>query len=133
MTQVGRDRQLRAVGVESKANGIHRVMRDGERVNLDVTHGEVLTRPDLLHTPKALAQGIRERALQRFHGRRGHIQRCLPQAQHLRQPNAMIVVFVRDQDTVEVVYFFLDCRESGQGFAFAESGVNQEAGTLGLE
>lgn len=45
----------------------------------------------------------------------------------------MIVVFVSDQNAVEPVNAFLDSRKAGQGFAFAKSGVNKEAGTLRLE
>jgi hypothetical protein len=45
----------------------------------------------------------------------------------------MIGVFVSDQNAVEPVNASLDCRQPRQGFAFAKSGVNKEAGTLRLE
>ena len=45
----------------------------------------------------------------------------------------MIAMFVGDQDSVEVVNFFLDGRQPRQCFAFAEPGVDQEAGVLCLE
>ncbi len=45
----------------------------------------------------------------------------------------MVVVFVSDQDAVEPVNALLDSRQAGQGFAFAKSGINKEAGALRLE
>jgi hypothetical protein len=45
----------------------------------------------------------------------------------------MIAVFVSDQDTVEVLDVFFDGCEPRQGLAFAESGINEEAGMLCLE
>ena len=45
----------------------------------------------------------------------------------------MIVVFVSNENAVEAVYFFFDGRHARQSFAFAKSGINQEAGVLGLE
>ena len=45
----------------------------------------------------------------------------------------MICVFVGDQNAVEVVNGFFDGRKPRQRLAFAEPGVNEEAGTLRLE
>jgi hypothetical protein len=40
---------------------------------------------------------------------------------------------VGNQDAVDVVNGFFDSREACQRFALAKSGVNEEAGPLGLE
>jgi hypothetical protein len=40
---------------------------------------------------------------------------------------------VGNENAVEALNAFFDGRQARQGFAFAESGVNQEAGALGLE
>ena len=45
----------------------------------------------------------------------------------------MIGMLVRDQDAVEMLHCFFDGSEAGQCFAFAESGVHKESGTLGLQ
>ncbi len=45
----------------------------------------------------------------------------------------MIVMFVSDQDAVEMVDIRSDGSEAGEGFAFAEAGVDEEAGALRLE
>ena len=45
----------------------------------------------------------------------------------------MIVMFVGNQDAVEVFNVLLDRRQPRQRFAFAKSGVNKEAGALRLE
>jgi hypothetical protein len=45
----------------------------------------------------------------------------------------MIAVFVGNQNAVEVLDVFFDGRKARQRFAFAEAGVNQEAGMLCLE
>jgi hypothetical protein len=45
----------------------------------------------------------------------------------------MIVVFVGNENAVEALNAFFDGRQARESFALAESGINQEAGTLGLE
>src|SRR6267143_5711582 len=60
MTQVRRYCELRAVGAEGKTNGIHRVVGDLERMDLDVTYREVLAGLDLLDTPEPFAEGVWE-------------------------------------------------------------------------
>ena len=45
----------------------------------------------------------------------------------------MIGVFVGDENSVEMFDGFLDGGEAGESFAFAESGVDEEAGALRLQ
>jgi hypothetical protein len=45
----------------------------------------------------------------------------------------VVSVFVGDEDAVDVLDGSFDGCEAGQCFALAESGVNEEAGPLGLE
>jgi hypothetical protein len=45
----------------------------------------------------------------------------------------MIVMFVGDENAVDAVNALFDSGQAGQGFALAQSGVNKEAGALGLE
>ena len=45
----------------------------------------------------------------------------------------MIIVFVSNENAVEAIYFLFDDCQTRQSFAFTESGINQEAGPLGLE
>jgi hypothetical protein len=45
----------------------------------------------------------------------------------------MIGVFVGDEDAVDVLDGSFDGRETGKCFALAKTGVNEEAGPLGLE
>src|SRR4029077_9581137 len=78
-------------------------------------------------------QALRQRTMESVHGLFGDVERRLPQAEHLRQAVAVIVMFVGDQDGVEVLDVDFESREAGEGFAFAESGVNEESGALRLE
>jgi hypothetical protein len=108
-------------------------MWDRKRVNLNITHAKPLPRMNGLDASQPLAQPVWQSAMQRVHGRLSHIKRRLPHPQHLRQTVAVIAMFVGNQDPVEVLDVFLNRRKSRQRFAFAQSSVNQEAGTLGLE
>jgi len=100
---------------------------ESQSVHFDIADAKSLPRLDFFDTAQPLAQCFRQRALQRVHGRLGHVQRRLPQAQHLRQAVAMIVVFVSDENAVDAVNALLDSGQAGQGFALAQSGVNEEA------
>jgi hypothetical protein len=102
-------------------------------MHFNIANGKTLASVNGLDTAQALAQRVRERAVERVHGRLGDVQRRFPQAQHLRQSAAMIVVFVGNENAVEALNAFFDGRQARESFALAESGINQEAGTLGLE
>ena len=45
----------------------------------------------------------------------------------------MIGMLVGDENGVETIDFAADGGETGEGFAFAEAGVNEDAGGLGFE
>ena len=45
----------------------------------------------------------------------------------------MVGVLVGDQNGVETVDFAFNGGETGEGFAFAEAGVNEDAGAFGFE
>jgi hypothetical protein len=45
----------------------------------------------------------------------------------------MVGVFVGDEDAVDALEASFDRRETGQRFAFAQSGVHEESGALRLE
>jgi len=45
----------------------------------------------------------------------------------------MVGVLVRDEDAVEVIDALFNGGKASESFAFAESGVNEEAGALRLE
>ena len=82
---------------------------------------------------KALAKTVGQGAVQRVHRLLGNIQRRFPHPQHLRKAVAVIAVFVRDENTVEVLDVLFDGCQARQRLAFAEAGVNEEAGMLCLE
>ena len=88
--------QLHTIGAKRKSDGVRRIMRNGKSMHFNIADAKSLPGLDLFHSAQPLAQCFRQRALQRVHGRPGHIQRRLPQAQHLRQAVAMIVMFVSD-------------------------------------
>jgi hypothetical protein len=102
-------------------------------MNLNVANAKPLPCMNGLNAAQALAQPVRQSAMQRVHGRFGNIQRRLPHPQHLRQAIAMIAMFVGNQDPVEVLDVFFDSRQPRQRFAFAKSSVNQKVGVLCLE
>jgi hypothetical protein len=133
VAEVGDQAELRAVGAEGEANGVGGIVRYGEGVNLDIADGEALAGLDGFDTVEALVQLVRQDAAERFEGRRSDEQRRLPQSQELGQAVAVVGVLVGDEDAVEAIERSFDGGEAGEGFALAESGVDKEASTPGLE
>ena len=88
---------------------------------------------DRFDAAEPLAKSIGKNTLHGIHSWLGHVERGLPQPEHLRQPAAMVGVLVRDEDAVEVINGLFNGGEAGESFAFAESGVNEEASALRLE
>ena len=133
VAEVGDDGELRAVGAEGEGDGVGGVMRNSEGVDVDVADGEALTGVDGFKAVEAFAERVRKNLIHRVHSRFSNVERSLPESEHLRQSAAVVGVLVGDEDAVEMVDGLFDGGETGQSFALAESGVNEEAGTLSLE
>jgi hypothetical protein len=86
-----------------------------------------------LDAAEPLAEGFRKNALHGIYGGFGDVERSFPEAEHLWEAVAVVGVLVGDEDTVDVVDGSFDGSEAGQRFAFAQTGVNEEAGPLGLK
>src|SRR5204863_7199900 len=93
---------FRAIRSKREPDGIGCVMRNSESVHVNVANREMLPGMNRLHPAQALSKSFRKNALHRVHGWLGDVQRRLPQPEHLRQSIAMIVVFVSDQDAVDL-------------------------------
>src|SRR6266404_4376406 len=133
VAEVGDDGHLRAIRTEREPDRIGSVVRNRESVHFDISDSEMLARLNRFDAPEPLAKRLRENALHRIHGWFGNVERRFPEAEHLRQAVAMIGVFVGNEDAVDVLDGSYDGSEPGECFALAKTGVNEEAGTLGLE
>jgi hypothetical protein len=133
VAEIGADGDFSAVGAEGEAHRVGCIVRNGEGVNVNVADGETLAGLDGFDAAKALAEGVRKNALQGIHGGFGDVEGGFPNAQDLRKAVAVVRVFVSDQDGVEAIDFAADGGEASKGFAFAETGVNEDAGGLGFE
>ena len=133
VAEVGDDGELGAVGAEGEGDGVGGIMRNGEGVDVDVANSEALAGLNGFKAVEAFAERVRKNLIHRVHSGLGNIERSLPESEHLWQTVAVVGVLVGDEDAVELVDGLFDGGEAGQGFAFAESGVNKEAGALGLE
>jgi hypothetical protein len=131
--KVGNDGHFRAVRTKGESDGISRVVWNSESVDVNVADSEVLARLDGFNAFEPLAERFREHAPHCVQGGLGDVERRFPETQHLREAVAMVGVFVGNQDAVELVDGFFDGGEAGEGFAFAEACVHEEAGALGLE
>src|SRR5882757_5331073 len=90
ISQVRHQREFRAVRFERKSNGIGGVMRNRERVDVNIANHESLARLNLLHCIQPLAKSIWQSFAQRVEGRFGDVERSLPHAEHLRKSAAVI-------------------------------------------
>jgi hypothetical protein len=133
VAEIGADGDLVAVGAEGEADGVGGIVRDGEGVDVDVTDGKALAGVDGFDAAEAFAKSVRKDALEGVHGGLGDVERGFPDAEHLGKAVAMVGVFVSDEDGVEVIDFAFDGGEAGKGFAFAEAGVNEDAGGVAFE
>ena len=133
VAEVGDNRELGAVGAESESDRIGGVVRNAEGVNLDVTHSEGLSGMDRFDAAEPFAKSIGKNTLHGIHSWLGDVEWGFPKAEHLRQATAVVGVLVGDKDAVEEIDGLSNGGEAGERFAFAESGVNEEAGALRLE
>src|SRR6266576_5943404 len=102
-------------------------------MNVNIADGEALAAVNGFHATQTLRKPIGQGAVQSVQGGRRDVERRFPEAQHLGEAVAVVGVLVGDEDTVDVVDGSFDSGESGQRFALAKTGVNEEAGTLGLK
>ena len=133
VAEVGADGNLGAVGAKSESDGVGGVVRDSERVDLNVTDGKALASLDGFDAAEAFAEGIGEDALEGIHGGFGNIERGFPEPKDLREPIAVVGMLVGDEDGVQAIDAALDGGEAGESFALSEAGINEDAGALGFE
>jgi hypothetical protein len=133
VAKIRADGNFCAVGAEGESDGVGGVVRNRERVNVDVADSETLAGLNGLNATEPLAEGVGKDALERFHGGLGDVERRFPEAEDLREAVAMIGVLVGDEDCVEAIDVALDSGEAGEGFAFSKAGVNEDASGFRLE
>jgi hypothetical protein len=133
VAEIGTDGDFGAVGAEGESDRVSSVMRNRERVNIDIANGEALASLDGLDTAEALPEGVGQDALEGFHGGLGDVEGWFPEAEDLGQAVAVIGVLVGDENRVEAINVALDCSEAGEGFALSEAGVNEDAGGFCFE
>ncbi len=133
VAQVSDHGHLRAIRTEGETNGVGGVVGNCEGVDVNVADGEMLAGVNRLDAVEPLAESFRKNALHGIYGGFGDVERSFPEAEHLWEAVAVVGVLVGDEDTVDVVDGSFDGSEAGQRFAFAQTGVNEEAGPLGLK
>ena len=133
VAKIGADGDFGAVGAEGESDGVGSVMRDRERVDVDVADGETLAGLDGFDATEALAEGGRQDALEGVHSGLGDVERRFPEAEDLRKAVAVVGVFVGDKDRVETIDIAPDGSEAGKGFALSEAGVNEDTSSFRFE
>jgi len=133
VAEIRADGDFCAVGAEGESDRVGRVVRNGERVHVDIADGEALAGLNGFDTSEALAESVGEYALERFHGGLGDVEGRFPEAEDLREAVAMIGVLVGDEDCVEAIDAALDSGEAGESFALSKTGVNEDASGFRLE
>ena len=133
VAKIRADGDFCAVGAEGESHGIGCIVRDGERMDVNVADGETLASLNGFDTSEAFAESVGQNALEGFHGGLGDIERRLPEAEDLGETVAVVGVFVGNEDRVEPIDVALDSGEAGEGFALSKAGVNEDAGTFGFE
>src|SRR6266403_2349169 len=133
VAEIGTDGNFCAVGAEGESDRVGRIVRNGERVHVNIADGEALAGLNGLNATEALAEGVGKDALERFHRGLGDVERWLPDAEDLRETVAMIGVLVGDEDCVEAIDSALDSGEAGESFALSKTCVNEDASGFRLE
>ena len=133
IAEVGADGNFCSIGAKGEGHGIGGIVRDRKRVHIDIANDEALPGVDGFDAAKTFAESVGEDALQRVHGGFGDIERSFPEAENLREAVAVVGVLVSDEDGVEAIDVAFDGSKAGEGFAFSEAGVNEDAGAFGFE
>ena len=133
VAEIGADGDLGAIGTECESDRVRGIVRYCKGVNINVADGETLAGLDGFDAAKASAEGIRKDALECVHGGFGHVERSLPKTENLGKAIAVVGMFMGDEYRIEAIDFATDGREAGEGFAFAETSVDEDAGGWGFE
>src|SRR5271165_2426125 len=133
VAKIGANSDLAAVSAEGEANRVGGVVGNGESVHVNIANRKTLSGLNRLRPLQSLPECIGKNALQRVHGRPGHVKRRFPESEDLRQAVAVVSVFVGDQNGVEAVNFPSYGSETGESFTLSKAGVNKDAGAFGFE
>jgi hypothetical protein len=133
VAEIGADGDFGAVGAEGESDRVGGVVRDGERVDVDIADRETLAGLDGLDAAETFAEGVGKDALQGVQRGLGDVERRFPEAEDLREAVAMVRVLVGDKYRVEAIDVAIDGSEAGESFALPEAGVNEDAGGFGFE
>src|SRR6266446_6946449 len=126
--EVGDEGKLAAVGSESEGDGVGGIVRDSESVNVNVADRKTLAGLNRFEASEPLPESVRKNAAHRVHGGLGDGKRRLPHTKHLREAIAMVGMLVGDEDAVEMIDALLDGGKPGEGFALAETAVDEQPG-----
>ena len=113
VAEVGDDGELGAVGAEGESDRVGSVVRNRERVDVDIADGEGLSGLDGFDAAEALAEGVGQNALEGLHCGLGDVQRRFPETEDLGEAVAVIGMLVCDEDRIETIDAALDRSEAG--------------------
>ena len=133
IAEVRDDGHLDAFGAESEADRIGSVMRNRERVDVYIADSEMSAGVNRFNAAQALFQTIGQHALQRSESLFGDEERSFVQAEHLWKAVAVIGMLVSDENSVDLIESNFAGGQSGEGFSFAKSAINEEAGARSFE
>jgi hypothetical protein len=133
VAEIGADGDFCAVGAEGESDGIGSVMRNCKRVDVDIADGEALASLDRFDAAEALAESVRQDALEGFHRGLSDVERRFPEAEDLGEAVAVVGMLVGDEDRVEAINVALDSGEASESFTLSESGVNEDASSFSFE
>lgn len=126
VSEIGRDRDLHATARQSEADRIHGIMRNCEASDVKIADSEPAARL------KDFAGRRRFAPIDKLAGaaREIHRQRSFGAFYQSNQAACVVAMFMRDQNCVEICDIFADRGQPLADFTAAESGVNQNPGTI---
>jgi len=133
IAEVGDDGHFDASSAKRESNRISGIVRNGEGVKVNIADGEMLPGMNGFDAAQTLFQAIGKNAFQRIEGRLSNVKRGFIETQHLRQAVAVIGMLVGDENSVELIDRNVAGSEAREGFAFAKSAIDEEAGALRFE
>ena len=139
VAEIGDDGDFVPVGAESEADGIDRIVGNGEGIDFDVADLKALAGADVF---KALDGGflpglfgvlgvhLHDFAM----GRLGEVGRAAPVTRQLRDGGGMVGMLVGDQNSVDAVGLgAVERFKAAEKFLAAKPGVDEEGGAFGFE
>lgn len=133
IAEIGGHGDFRSIGTESEAQRIGGIVRNREWRDFDIADDEFLPGANVFDAREALGRAIGQDAFDFVVRGFGEINGRAPENRGLHEAADVVGMLVRENDAVECVRAAAEGIEAAKKFFFAEAGIHEKSGVLGLK